>query len=46
MGVGSTKGPGAVRWGIARNIVGAWILTIPASAAIGFVAYWALHFFI
>ena len=46
MGVGSTKGPGAVRWGIARNIVGAWILTIPAAAAIGFAAYWALHFFI
>ncbi|MEN6341071.1 MAG: inorganic phosphate transporter [Methanospirillum sp.] len=46
MGVGSTKGPGAVRWGIARNIVGAWILTIPASAAIGFAAFWAIHFFI
>jgi PiT family inorganic phosphate transporter len=46
MGVGTTKGPGAVKWGIARNIVGAWILTIPASAAIGFAAYWAMHFFI
>ena len=46
MGVGTTKGPGAVRWGIARNIVGAWILTIPASAAIGFAAYWAMAFFI
>jgi len=46
MGVGSTKGPGAVRWGIARNIVGAWVLTIPASAAIGFAAFWAIHFFI
>ena len=44
MGVGTTKGPGAVRWGIARNIVGAWILTIPASGAIGFAAFWALHF--
>ena len=44
MGVGSTKGPGAVRWGIARNIVGAWILTIPAAAAIGFAAYWAIAF--
>ena len=43
MGVGTTKGPGAVKWGIARNIVGAWILTIPASAAIGFAAFWALH---
>jgi PiT family inorganic phosphate transporter len=46
MGVGTTKGPGAVKWGIARNIVGAWILTIPASAAIGFAAFWILHFFL
>jgi PiT family inorganic phosphate transporter len=46
MGVGTTKGPGAVKWGIARNIVGAWILTIPASAAIGFAAFWAISFFI
>jgi inorganic phosphate transporter, PiT family len=46
MGVGTTKGAGAVRWGIARNIVGAWILTIPASAAIGFAAFWAMAFFI
>ncbi len=46
MGVGTTKGPGAVRWGIARNIVGAWILTIPASAAIGFIAFYGLSFFL
>ncbi len=46
MGVGTTKGPGAVRWGIARNIVGAWFLTIPASAAIAFAAFWAMSFFI
>ncbi len=46
MGVGMTKGPGAVRWGIARNIVGAWILTIPASATVGFAAYWVMQFFI
>ncbi|NLX49594.1 MAG: inorganic phosphate transporter [Methanospirillum sp.] len=46
MGVGSTKGPGAVRWGIARNIIGAWIMTIPASAAIGFAAFWLLSPFI
>jgi PiT family inorganic phosphate transporter len=46
MGVGTTKGPGAVRWGIARNIVGAWILTIPASAAIGFAAFWGMHLFL
>ena len=46
MGVGSTKGPGAVRWGIARNIVGAWILTIPASATIGFLAFMGLSLFL
>ena len=45
MGVGSTKGPGAVKWGIARNIVGAWVLTIPASAAIGFGAFWVMQLF-
>jgi inorganic phosphate transporter, PiT family len=45
MGVGTTKGPGAVKWGLARNIVGAWILTIPASAAIGFAAFLGMQFF-
>ncbi len=34
MGVGATQKLSAVRWGIARKIVGAWILTIPASALI------------
>lgn len=31
MGVGSTRSLSAVRWGVARNIVGAWFLTIPVS---------------
>lgn len=34
MGVGATDKLSAVRWGIARKIVGAWILTIPMAAAI------------
>jgi len=34
MGVGATDKLSAVRWGIARKIVGAWILTIPAAAVI------------
>jgi inorganic phosphate transporter, PiT family len=34
VGVGSTQRLSAVRWGVARRIVWAWILTIPASAAI------------
>ncbi len=39
MGVGSTMGASAVKWGIARNIMWAWILTIPVSAGIGFIAF-------
>ena len=40
MGVGATNRIKAVRWGITRAIVTAWLLTLPASAAIGaFVAY-------
>jgi PiT family inorganic phosphate transporter len=39
MGVGATKRVSAVRWGIARNIVWVWILTIPISALIGFVVF-------
>jgi PiT family inorganic phosphate transporter len=29
-----------VRWGVAGNIVWAWVLTIPASAFVASVAYW------
>jgi PiT family inorganic phosphate transporter len=29
-----------VRWGVARGIVWAWIITIPASAAIAAITYW------
>ncbi len=39
MGVGATDKLSAVRWGIARKIVGAWILTIPAAAAISASAF-------
>jgi len=37
MGVGATKRASAVRWGVAKNIATAWILTIPAAAAVGAV---------
>ncbi len=40
IGVGTTKGTAAVRWGVAGNIVIAWIVTIPASAAIAALAWW------
>jgi inorganic phosphate transporter, PiT family len=40
VGVGSVRNASAVRWGVAGNIVWAWILTIPASAFVAAVAYW------
>ncbi|MEJ0084472.1 MAG: inorganic phosphate transporter [Pseudomonadota bacterium] len=40
IGVGTTRGTSAVRWGVAGNIVIAWIVTIPASAGIAAVAWW------
>jgi PiT family inorganic phosphate transporter len=42
MGVGATKRASAVRWGVGRRIVGAWIFTIPASALVAYVAYWSV----
>ncbi len=39
VGVGSTQRASAVRWGVAGNIVWAWIFTIPASACVAAVAY-------
>jgi PiT family inorganic phosphate transporter len=40
VGVGSTQRASAVRWGVAGNIIWAWVLTIPASAFVAGVAYW------
>jgi PiT family inorganic phosphate transporter len=40
VGVGTVRGSSAVRWGVAGNIVIAWIITIPASAAIAGLAWW------
>ena len=40
VGVGSTQRASAVRWGVAGNIVWAWIFTIPASAFVAASAYW------
>ena len=39
MGAGAAKRVSAVRWGVAGNIVVAWLLTLPAAAAIGALAY-------
>jgi PiT family inorganic phosphate transporter len=43
MGVGATKRLSAVRWGIARSIVIAWVLTIPAAALAAAGFYWLAH---
>jgi PiT family inorganic phosphate transporter len=40
VGVGSVRRAAAVRWGVAGNIVWAWIFTIPASAFVAGVFYW------
>jgi len=39
MGVGTTMGASTVKWGVARTIVWAWLLTIPVSALIGYAAF-------
>jgi PiT family inorganic phosphate transporter len=46
MGVGSTKRLSAVRWGVAGNIVTAWVLTIPAAALVAAVSYYVLHWIV
>jgi phosphate/sulfate permease len=40
MGVGATRRLSAVRWGVAGNIVVAWIVTLPAAGAVAAVAYY------
>jgi inorganic phosphate transporter, PiT family len=46
MGVGATKRLSGVRWGVAGNIILAWLLTIPASAMVGAIAYEIISIFI
>ena len=45
VGVGATRRLSAVRWGVARRIVWAWVLTIPAAAFVGAVSFWVLELF-
>jgi len=40
VGVGASQKMSAVRWGVAGNIVWAWVLTIPASAFVAAIAWW------
>ena len=43
MGVGATRRFSAVRWGVAGNIITAWILTFPICGALGYFFAWLLH---
>ncbi len=43
MGVGAVKRLSAVRWGVARSILTAWVLTFPAAAGVAAATYWVLH---
>jgi len=43
MGAGSTKRLSAVRWGVARGIVLAWVITIPAAALVAAASYGIVH---
>jgi PiT family inorganic phosphate transporter len=46
MGVGATERLSAVRWGVATRIVWAWVLTIPCSALVAALCFWALGAFL
>src|SRR5205814_1063635 len=43
MGVGASKRVSAVRWGVAQNMVAAWVLTLPVAAAVSALTYLVLH---
>lgn len=45
MGVGAVEHAANVRWGTARNILWAWLLTIPATATCGALCYWTVNLF-
>ena len=44
MGVGSARGVRGVRWGVARSILLAWVITIPAAATVAALSWLLLHF--
>jgi PiT family inorganic phosphate transporter len=43
LGAGATRRLSAVRWGVAGNIVFAWLLTIPAAALVAAALYWPVN---
>jgi PiT family inorganic phosphate transporter len=46
MGVGATKRLSAVRWGVAKSILTAWVLTFPAAALVAALCYWVARLFL
>jgi inorganic phosphate transporter, PiT family len=45
IGAGAARRASAVRWGVAGNVMIAWLITIPASATVGALFYWLTTFF-
>ena len=45
IGAGAARRASAVRWGVAGNVVTAWFITLPASAAVGALFYWITTWF-
>jgi len=46
IGVGAVKGLSAVRWGVAKNILWAWVLTVPFSAIFAMITYEMVTYFV
>jgi PiT family inorganic phosphate transporter len=44
MGVGATKRVKAVRWGVAKNIVAGWFITMPAAGLVGAAGFYVIRF--
>ena len=42
MGAGATKRRSAVRWGVVRTILTAWVLTFPMAAGVAALFYWVM----
>lgn len=45
MGVGSLQRASAVRWGVAKSVVTAWIITIPAAGTVSGLVWYIIHWF-
>jgi PiT family inorganic phosphate transporter len=45
IGAGTARRASAVRWGVAQNVIAAWVITIPASAAVGALFYMLTRLF-